>query len=243
MARFPSGPFGHSGNQPIEYESRVGDAAIAHFFNAVYAWMAAGLATTALVAWLVAHNGQAMAMLRGPALLVLFIAELALVVTISAAVNRISAGVATALFLLYSAINGVLFAVLFYVYTATSIGGVFLVTVAMFGGMSLYGFFTRRNLTNLGGLLFMALIGLIVASVVSMFWANSTLYWLINYAGVLIFVGLTAVDTQKLKVMAIQTSGDARLAARLSVNGALMLYLDFVNLFLFLLRILGNRRQ
>src|SRR5581483_7999148 len=131
MARFPSGPFGYPGNQPIEYESRVGDNAIAHFFNAVYAWMAAGLATTAVVAWLVAHHSHALAtVLNGPALLILFVAELALVITISAAVNRISAGVATALFLLYSAINGALFSVLFLVYTQTSLAGVFLVTTA-----------------------------------------------------------------------------------------------------------------
>jgi FtsH-binding integral membrane protein len=112
----------------------------------------------------------------------------------------------------------------------------------MFGAMSVYGMVTKRDLTQLGSILFMLLIGLIIASVVNMFWANSTLFWIINYAGVLIFVGLTAYDTQKLKQIAYATQNNAALAARLSISGALTLYLDFINLFLFLLRIMGSRR-
>jgi len=109
--------------------------------------------------------------------------------------------------------------------------------------VSVYGFVTKRDLTSLGSILFMALIGLIIASVVNMFWANNILYWVITYAGVLIFVGLTAYDTQRLRMIAMQTADNPALAARLSINGALMLYLDFINLFLFMLRLLGNRRS
>ena len=118
----------------------------------------------------------------------------------------------------------------------------FAITAGMFGTMSLYGFVTKKDLTAMGSFLFMALIGLVIASVVSIFWHNSMLEVLINYIGVIIFVGLTAYDTQKLKQIAIMTSGNAALAARLSISGALSLYLDFLNMYLFLVRILGDRR-
>jgi len=121
-----------------------------------------------------------------------------------------------------------------------TLAGTFLVTAATFGAMSLYGMVTQRNLTSLGSILFMLLIGLVIASFVNMFFANSTLYWLVTYGGVIIFVGLTAYDTQRLKGVAMGTAGDAAMAARYSVVGALTLYLDFLNLFLFLLQILGN---
>src|SRR5204862_4161782 len=138
---------------------------------------------------------------------------------------------------------GLTLSVIFLVYTQASLYSAFFITAGTFGGMSLYGFVTKRDLTSLGSMLFMALIGLIIASVVNIFWANSTLYWIISYAGVLIFVGLTAYDTQKLKQIAYATANDAAMAARLSINGALMLYLDFINLFLFILRIMGDRRR
>jgi FtsH-binding integral membrane protein len=179
---------------------------------------------------------------RGPALIILFIAQIALVVAISAAIRKINATVATGMFLLYSALNGLLLSVIFVVYTHASIAGAFVVTAGMFAAMSLYGFVTKTDLSRFGPLLFMALIGLIIASVVNIFWASSTLYWIVTYAGVLIFVGLTAYDTQKLKMIAVQTANDPAMAARLSVYGALTLYLDFINLFLFMLRIMGNRR-
>lgn len=242
MARMPN-PFGPARPYGMGYETEANPAVITRFFNAVYAWMAAGLALTALVAWWVSTQPELMAsVFRGPVLIGLLLVELVLVIAISAATQRISPTVATLMFLLYSALNGITLSGIFYVYAQSSIASAFVVTAGMFGAMSLYGMFTRRDLTAMGSLLFMALIGLILASVVSVFWRNTLFATIINYVGVLIFVGLTAYDTQKLKHIAMATASDARAAARLSVNGALTLYLDFLNLFLLLLRIMGNRR-
>ena len=144
---------------------------------------------------------------------------------------------------MYAALNGLTLSVIFMVYAHATLASAFVVTAGMFGAMSLYGMFTRRDLTGLGSYLFMALIGLILASFINVFLHAAMLTAIINYVGVFIFVGLTAYDTQKLKEIAIQTSGNAALAARLSINGALALYLDFLNLFLLLLRIMGDRRQ
>jgi FtsH-binding integral membrane protein len=245
MSRFPNqGPSGFNQPYAMDYESRGDAITVARFFNAVYAWMAAGLGLTALVAWWVSTRPDLMAQIfRGPVLIILFVVELGLVFTISAAINRIGATAATGLFLLYSAINGLTLSAIFIVYAHATLASAFMITAGMFAAMSLYGFVTRRDLTAMGSLLFMALIGLVIATVVSLFWRNSMLATIINYAGVLIFVGLTAYDTQKLKQIAIATGNDAAMAARLSVNGALTLYLDFINLFLFLLRIMGNRRS
>src|SRR5438045_1058144 len=189
MSHYP-GPYdAYQQPQELQYESRVDSTTVAAFFNAVYSWMAAGLALTAVVAWWVSTQPQVMRQIfRGPALIVLFLAEIALVITISAAVRKINAAVATALFLLYAAINGLTLSVIFLVYRQASIAGAFAATAGMFGAMSLYGYFTKRDLTALGSILFMALIGFIIASVVNIFFASSTLYWLITYAGVLIFV-------------------------------------------------------
>ena len=245
MARFPNpGQFGFPGARPVEYEPRAGAVSVAQFFNAVYAWMAAGLGLTAVVAWWVSTRPDLMAQIfRGPVLIGLIVVELALVFTISAAVNKLNAAVATGLFMLYSALNGLTLSAIFIIYAQATLASAFLITAGMFGAMSIYGFVTKRDLTALGSLLFMALVGLIIASLVSVFWRNSMLTTVINYAGVLIFVGLTAYDTQKLKEIAVYTAHDAAMSARLSVNGALTLYLDFLNLFLFLLRILGGRRD
>jgi uncharacterized protein len=242
MASFPSGPFGQTSAQPLDYRAGESDLSVAQFFNAVYAWMAVGLAVTAGVAYWIAMT-QPLALHNPIALIAIVIAELVLVVTISRAVNRISASAATGLFLLYAALNGLLFSVLFLAYPLVTLGSTFIVTAGMFGAMSLYGYVTKRDLTHLGSILIMALFGLILASVVNMFWHNPMLYWIVSYVGVLIFVGLTAYDTQKLKQIALQTSSNPAMARRMSVVGSLVLYLDFINLFLLLLRIMGNRRQ
>ena len=242
MARFPSGPFGQVGVRPLDYRAGESEVSVAQFFNAVYAWMAVGLAVTAAVAYWVAMTSP-LALMNPLALIGIVIAQLILVVTIRRAVNSISASAATALFLLYACLNGLMFSVLFLIYKLPTLGGTFMVTAGMFGAISLYGYVTKRDLTRLGSILFMALIGLILASVVNIFLHNPTLYWLISYAGVLIFVGLTAYDTQKLKQIAMQTGGNPAMAHRMSVVGSLVLYLDFINLFLLLLRIMGNRRQ
>ena len=241
MSQIPQ-PFG-SFRQPSssDYAGQGGvSQAIASFFNAVYAWMFAGLALTAVVAWYVAGHADIILSIGRGGVLMLFVVELSLVGVISAAVQRINAAVATVLFLIYAAINGVVLSAFFLAYTNAVLASAFAITAGMFGAMSLYGFITRKDLTALGSLLMMALVGLFIAIVVSWFWHSSTLQVLINFLGVIVFTGLTAYDTQKLKQVAIMTSGNAALAARLSISGALMLYLDFLNMFLFLVRVLGG---
>lgn len=214
------------------------------FMNLVYAWMAVGLALTAVVAWLVASSESALRTVFQPGVvIVLLVVELGLVWVISAAIEKLSATAATGLFLLYSAINGLTMSFVFVVYELGSVGLVFLITGGMFGAMSVVGYVTKKDLTSLGGFLFMALIGIILASLVNMFMQSPALYWVITYVGVFIFLGLTAYDTQKLKEIAYATEGDPELAQRLAIVGSLSLYLDFINLFLLLLRILGKARE
>lgn len=215
---------------------------IANFMNGVYAWMFAGLGLTGVIAMLTARNEQFFQSLL-PYMLLLVLAELGLVVAISWAINKISPAAATGMFMLYAALNGLTLSVLFRAYTQASVASAFLITAGMFGAMSFYGMVTKRDLTGIGNMLFMALIGLVIASVVNIFMASSTLYWVISYAGVAIFVGLTAYDTQKLKYYALSTAGDQRMAARMAIVGSLMLYLDFINLLIMILRIFDDRRK
>lgn len=240
MSRMPS-PYGNS----IPYgrgDSQVGSSVLVAFFNTVYAWMATGLALTAVVAWWVSTQPQLVARLGMGTFIVLFIIQIGLVVAISAAINKINATVATALFLLYAALNGVTLSGIFLIYSQASLAGAFFVTAGMFGAMSVVGFVLKTDLTRFRNLFMMALIGFVIASVVNIFFASSTMYWIITYAGVVIFTGLTAYDTQRLKQIAYATAGDPRMASRLAISGALSLYLDFLNLFLMMLRIMGTRR-
>jgi len=239
MSRYPN-----SYSQPPQVLDYGSSGVVARFMNNVYAWMAAGLALTAVVAWLMSRNATALsAILRPGTFIVLFLVELGLVMAISYAVNKISASVATALFLLYAALNGLTFSIIFLAYSLGDIGVAFAITAGMFGGMSLIGYVTKIDLTSFRGFFIMGLIGIIIASVVNIFLASRPLYWIITYAAVALFLGLTAYDTQKLKQIAYATEGDPRLANRLAINGALALYLDFINLFLLVLRIMGNRRN
>jgi hypothetical protein len=231
-------------SQPLGYATPADEMTIASFFNAVYAWMAAGLALTGVIAFVVANRPDLLPFqLTGGTFLILFVLQLLLVVSISGAINRIGPAAATALFLLYAALNGVTFSVLFKAYSLPSLTSAFLVTAGTFGAMSVYGYTTRRDLTRFGSLLFAALIGIVIASVVNMFLHSPMLYWLVSYGGVILFIGLTAYDTQKLKLIAVQTAGNPQMASRMAIVGSLSLYLDFINLFLFILRIMGNRRQ
>jgi FtsH-binding integral membrane protein len=204
------------------------------FIRSVYNWMAIGLALTGFVAFYVAST---------PALFGLIIAELALVFTISARIQRMQASTATALFVLYSTLNGATLSFIFIFYTRASIASTFFVCAATFIACSLYGWTTKRDLTSLGGFLMMGLIGIIIASLVNIFIRSSAMHMIISYIGVLVFVGLTAYDTQNLKAMAIAQPADVGASAirKGAILGALKLYLDFINLFLMLLRILGNR--
>ena len=248
MATMPN-PFGvpparSSQPYPLGYAGPAVPAVLVRFFNTVYAWMAVGLGLTALVAlWISGRPDLLQRVFNWPVLLGLLVVELLLVGVISMAVRRISATTATVLFAAYAALNGLTLGGLFLVYTKASLASTFFVTAGTFAAMSIFGLVTKRNLTALGSLLFMALIGLILASVVNLFIASSALYWITTYAGVLIFVGLTAYDTQKLKQIAYATSEDPAMASRLAITGALVLYLDFLNLFLFLLRLIGQHRE
>lgn len=218
----------------------------ASFVNKVYVWMGLALTITGIVAMRVADSGAFMGMFTGTSsampFYILLAVELGLVWWMSSRIDSMSSGFATALFVLYSALNGVTLSVLFYVYTSASIASTFFITAGTFGICSAYGYFTKKDLTSLGGFLFMALIGLIIATIVNWFLASSALYWIISYAGVAIFIGLTAYDTQKIKKMSLEVDADSEEGKKGAVMGALALYLDFINMFIFLLRIFGNRR-
>ena len=213
------------------------------FLSRVFMWMFLGLTITGAIAALIGTDDTLLTKLtEHPGIvMVLIIAQLGLVLGLSFAINRISATVATAAFLLYSALTGVTFAFIFELYTAQSIFTTFLIAAAMFGALAVWGAVTDVDLSKVGTIAIFALFGLIIATVVNIFVANSTLYWITTYAGVLIFSALTAYDMQKLKQ--IQDSGiSGEQEKKLAIFGALSLYLDFINLFLFLLRIFGNQR-
>ena len=217
------------------------------FVRSVYNWMGVGLALTGFVALYVSSSETLMRLVFGNSLLFfgLIIAELALVFSISARVDKMSAGTATTLFVIYSALNGVTLSFIFLVYARASIVSTFFICSATFLACSIYGWTTKRDLTSWGGFLMMGLIGIIIASLVNMFIRSSAMNMIVSYIGVLVFVGLTAYDTQKLKNMAVtQPAGlDAAVIRKGAILGALSLYLDFINLFLLLLRIFGRGRD
>lgn len=208
-----------------------------------YLWMAMALVITGLTAYVVATNAALTQFLftHSSLIWVLFLAEIGLVIGLSAAIRKISLPTATLMFVVYAALNGITFSSLFYVYTMGSLASTFFITAGTFGAMSLVGFFTKADLSSMGKILLMALIGLIIASVVNIFVGSSGLELLMTYVGVLIFVGLTAYDTQKIKQMFLSAPDASESTQKYAVLGALTLYLDFINLFLYLLRIFGRR--
>lgn len=233
-------PRSQSYTEPIALE---GDVNVV--ISQVYLLMTIGLMITAVVAATIAGNPQWMLSIFGasPFLMIgLFVGQIVLVVVLSAAISKLSPVVATALFVLYSALNGVTMSAIFWIYTDASIVSTFLITGATFGVMSFIGLVTKRDLTKLGGILTMALIGFLIASVVNLFLKSTGLYWVLTFGGIVIFVGLVAWDTQRIKQMAAMGIAGGRSHASIAVMGALRLYLDFINLFLLLLRIFGRRR-
>lgn len=222
----------------------VDESAIATLFKSTYMQMAAALTVTGLVAYFLASSSAYLEMLAtSPSILwIALFAELGVVIWLSARVMSMSMPMATLLFILYSVLNGVTLSTIFLIYTAGSIATTFFVTAGMFFVMSLVGYVTRMNLSKLGSVLMMLLVGLIIATVVNIFLGSEMLYWVISYAGVVIFVGLTAYDTQKLKHLYSEYGAADDMGHKLALFGALTLYLDFVNLFLMLLRLLGDRR-
>ncbi len=213
------------------------------FIGKVYRWMGIGLLLTAISAYFVVNTESLVYALASNSILFygLLIGEVGIVIYLSARIQKMSAEAATAAFIIYSVLNGITLSLLLLVYTGASVASTFFTTAATFGVMSAYGYFTKRDLTTMGSYLQMALIGFIIASVVNIFWANSTMYWIISYVGVLLFVGLTAYDTQKIKKMSVYADG-TQVTQKMAILGALTLYLDFINLFLMLLRILGDRK-
>ncbi|MFP4649735.1 MAG: Bax inhibitor-1 family protein [Desulfobacterales bacterium] len=216
------------------------------FIRSVYNWMAVGLALTGGVAYFAAHNPALNQLIYGAPMVFfgLIIAELAMVFYLSARIQKIQASTATGLFLLYAGINGLTLSFIFLVYTKTSIASVFFICAATFVACSIYGMTTKRDLTSWGNFLFMGLIGIIIASVVNIFIQSTAMMTIISYVGVLVFVGLTAYDTQKLKNMALtQPEGlEAGVIRKGAIMGALTLYLDFINLLIMLLYVFGERK-
>jgi len=212
------------------------------FISKVYIWMGLGLLVTAITAYFVVSSGFVYTLASNKILFYgTIIAELGLVVYLSTRIQKMSAEAATTTFIIYAVLNGITLSLIFLIYTGASVASTFMTTALTFGAMSAYGYFTKRDLTTMGSYLQMALIGLIIASVINMFWANSTMYWIISYVGVLLFVGLTAYDTQKIKKIGATVEG-VQATQKFAIMGALTLYLDFINLFLMLLRILGDRK-
>jgi FtsH-binding integral membrane protein len=229
------------------------DAGLRAYMIRVYNYMAAGVALTGLVAWLtfsaavvqtsaglqLTAFGQAV--FQGPLMWILILAPLGLVFAISFGINRLQPGTALTLFFIYAGSLGLSLASIFLIYTGESVARVFFISAAAFGALSLYGYTTKRDLTGIGSFMFMGLIGIIIASLVNIFLKSSGLDWAISVIGVLVFAGLTAYDTQSIKEM-YSPMDDGTVGGRKAVMGALRLYLDFINLFLMLLRLFGDRR-
>ncbi|MCR5069940.1 MAG: Bax inhibitor-1/YccA family protein [Prevotella sp.] len=211
----------------------------------VYTWMAFAMIITGVTAYGVANSPSLLGMIYTNSVVLwgLIIAELALVFGITGMINRLSLTTATLMFVAYSVINGAMLSSIFLVYTMNSIGQVFFITSATFGVMAFIGYTTKTDLTSMGKILFMALIGIIIATVVNIFVGSTGLQTVTSYLGVLIFVGLTAYDSQKIKHMLYEQEVADEGAQKLALIGALTLYLDFINLFLYLLRIMGSRRD
>jgi FtsH-binding integral membrane protein len=235
----------HFDSVPLPYAGTGAAAAerVTAFLRAVYGWMFAGLTVTAVVAWLVAGTPSLLMAIASNrvAFWGIVIVQLGMVFYLSARVHRLAPGAAAALFLAYSAVTGVTIAFILLVYTGESVAMAFFIAAGMFGAMAVYGTTTRRSLAGVGQFMFMGLIGLVLASIVGIFWRNDALQFLIAFVGVIVFTGLAAWDAQRLKAMALALP-DGRVGAY-AIVGALSLYLDFINLFLSLLRLFGGRRD
>ena len=220
-------------------------AAFPVLMRKVYLWMTLALAITGFTAYYVASNEAILTAIITNQIVFwgLVIGELALVFGLSAAINRLSLTTATLMFVLYSVLNGATMSFIFLAYTASSITNVFFITAGTFAVMALFGYFTKTDLTSWGKILMMALVGIIIASIVNVFTKSEGLAVILNYLGVLVFVGLTAYDSQKIKEMLQQAPDAGEGAQKVALLGALSLYLDFINLFLYLVRILGSRRD
>jgi FtsH-binding integral membrane protein len=218
------------------------DAGLRAYMQRVYGYMAGGLALTGLVAYVAASSGFYQALAATPLIWVVMLAPLGFVLVLSFGIQRISAATAAALFWIYAAVMGLSLGSIFLVFTGVSIARVFFITAATFGVMSLYGYTTRSDLSGFGSFLLMALIGIVIASIVNIFVGSSALQFAISVIGVIVFVGLTAYDTQRIREMYLESDTD-EVEGKKAILGALALYLDFINLFMMLLQLFGQRRQ
>jgi len=215
------------------------------FMNKVYMWMAAALTLTAFTAMYVSSSLPLLKMIFGNHAIFygLIIGEVALVWYLSAGIRKMSAQAATSMFFLYAFVNGLTLSVIFIAFTSSSIASTFFLTAATFGIMSVYGYFTKTDLSTMGNLCTMLLVGLIITSIFNIFMASPAIYWATTYLGIFIFVGLTAYDTQRIKEMNVIGNQGTEQDQKEAIMGALILYLDFINLFLYLLRLFGDRRS
>lgn len=226
------------------YRAEGARSDVRSFVQQVYGWMAAALAVTGFVALLVTRSEALQRFIFGTPFVFfgLIIGELIVVMWLATRIHTMSVSTATAVFVGYSVLNGLTLSSVFLVYAQATVAQAFFVTAGLFGVMTLYGFFTKTDLTRVGHLLMMGLIGFVIASLVNLFLRSEAIYWIITYAGVVIFTGLVAYDSQRIKEMALSGAGEGEAGQKYAIIGALRLYLDFVNLFLLLLRIFGRRR-
>lgn len=231
--------------RPIELEYGTDNRAVFNFFNAVYAWMAVALAVTAAVGYTVAQTGLMVGLVRnGGAFVIvaLMLGAWAVAWGAQKVALQISANLGTVLFMIYAALIGCMISAIFVVYPMSTLLAAFGMTAGTFAAMSLYGYFTKRDLSTIGSYLVMAAFGLFFASIANVFIANNAFSWFITYGVLIVFIGLTAYETQTLKNMAFEYGHDARLAPRLAVVGSIVLYISFINMFLAILRIIGSRK-
>lgn len=235
--------YDNMGQQYSNNPASINSSYIASYMTKVYGWMFLGLSITAVISFLIASSPAAISYLFGNKIVFfgLFIAQIFLVGFLVIRIQKMSAATATAVFLGYAALMGLTFSALLLAYTPGSLVTVFAITAGTFGIMTAVGYFTKQDLTSFGKIMMMGLIGIVLASIVNFFIGSSTLYWIISYVGVAVFVGLIAYDTQKIKAYALLDSEEDRKKG--AILGALALYLDFVNLFIFLLRLFGGRRN
>lgn len=221
--------------------SRAEDS-INAFVSKVYGWMFAGLAVSAVTALYTMSSPVMLDFLKGGGLFFLVFGELGFVIALSAAMGKLSSSTAMFMFIVYAALNGMTLSIILLLYTASSVASTLFITAGVFGAMAVYGHVTKHDLTSVGSLCFMGLIGLVIASIVNIFLRSSSMQWALTYLGILVFIGLTAYDAQKIKAIGAGYSEGSEVYEKAAILGALALYLDFINLFIMLLRLFGRRR-